>query len=130
MTILPPDSGNPGDLLVLPAGSCERRFEPLRIRSKRGEYDVNVRGPKRFLPMFGAAFFRVTQNSGAGRHPLLKLRRETIERCLRHTQCFESLKTEGDAHPCVSRRARRVCSRCHYGAYAAHEFSPTLRFVD
>ena len=94
---------------VLLAGACERRFQPLRIRSECSEYDVDVSGPEGLLPMFGAAFAGVAQKSRAGSHALLKLRRETVERCLRHTQCFEALKTESDAYP-VSRAGLSGCA--------------------
>src|SRR3981081_1446503 len=101
-------------------------FQSLRVRSERSEHDVDVSGPERLLPMFGAALVRVTQNSGASSHALLKLRRKAIERCLRHTKCLEPLKAECDAHPGVARLALRMCSRCHHGAYSAHQFPPGL----
>ena len=53
MTILAPDRGDAGDLLILLAGPCKRRFQPLRIRRERSEYDVDVSGTEWLLPMSG-----------------------------------------------------------------------------
>src|SRR6185436_14593358 len=74
MTMLAPDRGDAGNLLILLAGSCKSRLQSLRIRSERSEYDVDVSGPEGLLPMLGATLIGVAQHSGASSHALLKFR--------------------------------------------------------
>ena len=72
--MLTPDRGDAGNLLILLAGSCKSRLKPLRIRSERSEYHVDVSGPEGLLPMLVLDSHRVAQHSGASSHALLKFR--------------------------------------------------------
>src|SRR5262249_18561728 len=120
VTMLHPDLSNTGDPLVLLPSPCELGFQAFSIWGQTRENDVDVSRPERLLPLFGTALVRIAQDSRARGHAVLKFRRKAVERCLRNTQCLESLKAECDTHPRVAVRAFRVGSRCHHWMCAPH----------
>ena len=56
MTILPPDRGDAGQLLVGLARPLERCLQMFRVWRECGHYHVDIRQAERLLPVFRALF--------------------------------------------------------------------------
>ena len=74
-------------------------LEPRGIGRERGQRDVHVGSTEWLLPVGGAALPHVAQLDRARRHPLLELRREAVERVLRHAERLQALVGEGHGDP-------------------------------
>ena len=88
---------------------------------------MDVRRPERLFPVFRAALAGVAQRLRPRGHPLLELRREAVERILRHAQRLEALEAERDAHPGIAGRAGRVGGRGHHVLSRRISSRPALR---
>ena len=128
VTILSPDRCDALELRVGFAGSFECRRQLLAAGRKGGHDDVNIGRSKRLLPMLRTAFAIVPERLGTCGHSLLELRRETIERGLRHTQRFQTLIGQCDADPGIA--AGGVCCRSDNGAEPTHQGSSAIAIID
>ena len=88
------------------------------------------RGAERLLPVLGAALADVAQLGRAGRHPLAELRREAVERVLRHAERLQPLVGEGDGDPGVVRGIGRRASRVDHGVQPPHQLASGGAVVD
>src|ERR1700730_13970413 len=74
--------------------SLQHRLEALVVlRIDRQRY-VHVRSAEWIFPVGGSVITDIIQNGRARRHALTEFLGETIQRCLRHSQCLETLITE------------------------------------
>ena len=101
VAVLTPDHLDPGELFVRRARALEHRFQPGCVRRQRGERHVDVGGPERLLPVGRAALADVAQLGCPRGHPLPKLRREAVQRVLRHTERLQPLVGESSGDPGV-----------------------------
>ena len=112
VAVLAPDQLDAGELLR-GRGAPARRTASSRAAS--GESAARAtwtsRRAERLLPVLGAALADVAQLGGAGGHALPELRREAVERGLRHPERLQALVGEGDGDPGVAGRIGRRPSR-------------------
>ena len=119
VAVLAPDQLDAGELRVGAAGLLGDGLQPRGVGGEHGDGDVDVAGAERLLPVLGAAVADVAQLGGAGRHALPELRREAVQRLLRHAERLQAVVGEGDGDPGavrgLGRRAgpsrRAACSR-------------------
>ena len=119
VAVLPPDQLDARQLLVGPACPLDDRLEPLGVGRERGQRDVHVRRAERLLPVLGAALADVAQLGRARRHALPELRREAVQRVLRHAERLEAVVGEGDGDPGVAGRVGRRSGRSRRRGAAA-----------
>jgi hypothetical protein len=77
----------------------DHRRQPRGVGRQRRQRHVDVGGSKRLLPIGRAAVADVAQLGRAGRHALLELRREAVQRFLWHAQRLQALVGEGNGDP-------------------------------
>ena len=61
MTVLPPDSFDPGHLCICFASGFERMFEMFLVWRNRDENDVDVFRAKRLFPILGTALAHIAE---------------------------------------------------------------------
>ena len=101
VAVLAPDDLDARQLLVGAARPSRRRPRagPRRARARRGR-----RGRRRCRaasPSWPGCSRRRRRTGCARRHPLPELRREAVQRVLRHPERLQALIGEGDGHPGV-----------------------------
>ena len=107
VAVLAPDHLDAGQLLVRAPRPLGDRLEARRVGREHRQRDVHVGRAERLLPVLRAALADVAELGRARRHPLPELRREAVERVLRHAERLETVIGEGDGDPGVVRRIGR-----------------------
>ncbi|WP_256102816.1 hypothetical protein [Streptomyces sp. Ncost-T10-10d] len=79
VTVLPPDRGHTGKVVVRGAGPIEGRLQPLGVRRDCREHHMDIRRAQRCFPVLGAALTDIAQCSGPGGHPLPELPGERVQ---------------------------------------------------
>ena len=82
-----------------------------RVRRQDREGDVDVRRAERLLPVLGVALADVAELAGARGHALAELRREAVQRRLRHAERLQPVVGEGDGEPGAVRGLVRAAAR-------------------
>src|SRR5437588_3652363 len=101
-----------------------------KIRREGSNNDVDIRGPERLFPVFGAAFAAVSEQVRARSHSLLEFRRKAFERRARRAQRLEALVAESSANPSVAGRAGWMSRGGNDFAQPADQLPPGLSIVD
>src|SRR5262245_3365759 len=130
VTVLAPDRSYPRQFPISFPSTLDRQFKLLSVRRDCDDRYVDVRRPKRLLPVFGAALANVPQFFGARSHPLPELPGEAVERLLRHAEGLKPMIGERDAHPGIGQRAGRVRGRSHDCAEPPHQLASGFAVVN
>ena len=99
VAVLAPDHLHPGQVLVGAAGPLDHRRQPRGVGRQRRQRDVDLGGSERLLPVGWAALADVAELGRAGRHALPELRREAVQRLLRHAERLQARVGEGNGDP-------------------------------
>ena len=99
VALLAPDHLHAGEVSLRLACLVDHLLEPLAVRGERRDGDVHLRASERLLPVLRAALAVVAEVRRARRHPLAELRREAVERGLRHPEGLQAVIREGDGDP-------------------------------
>src|SRR5262245_11791472 len=83
VAILPPDHFDAAHFLIRRAGTLEQRLEPRCARGHADEAHMDVRRPKRLLPVVRSVLTDVAQLGSTRGHALLELLGEAVEGILR-----------------------------------------------
>ena len=106
-------------------------LEVLDVLRKERQRDVDVRGAERLLPVVRDALADVAERGGARRHALAELRREAVERHLRHAERPQPVIGEGDRDPgAVRGLVRRGGLTRPAGGSRRTSSRPAARIVD
>ena len=81
------------------AGPLDHRRQPRGVGRQRRQRHMDISGSERLLPIGRAALAHVTELGRAGRHALLELRCEAVQRRLGHAQGLQTLVGEGNRDP-------------------------------
>jgi hypothetical protein len=104
VAVLAPDHLNSRQLLVGAACPLDHGRQPRGVGRQRRQRDVDIGGSERLLPIGRAAVADIAELRRARRHALPELRREAVQRALRHPQRLQALVGEGNGDPGAASR--------------------------